>query len=115
MTVPLGVIGNTPDSGSGESWFDPRRGNVRRPPALRWRPSSLPLLVTWPARCARGRSQEGQSKSRALAQASARDLRSTQGAGEPSRAGLKRCEGAVIFTSPMYTLTADHILPCTIT
>src|SRR5690606_19480250 len=26
-TLPLGVIGNTPDSGSGESWFDPRRGN----------------------------------------------------------------------------------------
>jgi hypothetical protein len=25
--VPLGVTGNTPDSGSGESWFDPRRGN----------------------------------------------------------------------------------------
>jgi hypothetical protein len=26
-TMPLGVIGNTPDSGSGESWFEPRRGN----------------------------------------------------------------------------------------
>ena len=25
--LPLGVTGNTPDSGSGESWFDPRRGN----------------------------------------------------------------------------------------
>ena len=25
--MPLGVTGNTPDSGSGESWFDPRRGN----------------------------------------------------------------------------------------
>src|SRR2546426_7830684 len=29
-SLPLGVIGNTPDSGSGESWFDPRRGNSRR-------------------------------------------------------------------------------------
>ena len=26
--MPLGVTGNTPDSGSGESWFDPRRGNL---------------------------------------------------------------------------------------
>jgi hypothetical protein len=25
--LPLGVTGNTPDSGSGESWFEPRRGN----------------------------------------------------------------------------------------
>src|SRR5205823_5991241 len=42
VSVPLGVIGNTPDSGSGESWFsvifaarlrfavDPRRGNSKR-------------------------------------------------------------------------------------
>src|SRR2546422_7312205 len=29
-TMPLGVTGNTPDSGSGESWFDPRRGNSKR-------------------------------------------------------------------------------------
>src|SRR2546426_5302110 len=29
-SVPLGVTGNTPDSGSGESWFDPRRGNSQR-------------------------------------------------------------------------------------
>src|SRR5882762_8375938 len=29
-TVPLGVTGNTPDSGSGESWFEPRRGNSKR-------------------------------------------------------------------------------------
>ena len=28
--LPLGVTGNTPDSGSGESWFDPRRGNSQR-------------------------------------------------------------------------------------
>src|SRR5512141_2615462 len=28
--LPLGVTGNTPDSGSGESWFDPRRGNWKR-------------------------------------------------------------------------------------
>src|SRR5204862_5669304 len=27
--LPLGVTGNTPDSGSGESWFDPRRGNLQ--------------------------------------------------------------------------------------
>ena len=27
VPLPLGVTGNTPDSGSGESWFDPRRGN----------------------------------------------------------------------------------------
>jgi hypothetical protein len=30
--LPLGVTGNTPDSGSGESWFEPRRGNSRRRP-----------------------------------------------------------------------------------
>src|SRR5229473_3195294 len=30
LSVPLGVTGNTPDSGSGESWFEPRRGNSRR-------------------------------------------------------------------------------------
>ena len=29
-TLPLGVTGNTPDSGSGESWFEPRRGNEAR-------------------------------------------------------------------------------------
>jgi hypothetical protein len=28
--MPLGVTGNTPDSGSGESWFEPRRGNGSR-------------------------------------------------------------------------------------
>ena len=28
--LPLGVTGNTPDSGSGESWFEPRRGNFKR-------------------------------------------------------------------------------------
>ncbi len=28
--LPLGVTGNTPDSGSGESWFEPRRGNLKR-------------------------------------------------------------------------------------
>jgi hypothetical protein len=27
QVLPLGVTGNTPDSGSGESWFEPRRGN----------------------------------------------------------------------------------------
>ena len=27
--LPLGVTGNTPDSGSGESWFEPRRGNSK--------------------------------------------------------------------------------------
>src|SRR5687768_8658256 len=29
--LPLGVTGNTPDFGSGESWFEPRRGNSRDP------------------------------------------------------------------------------------
>jgi hypothetical protein len=28
-TMPLGVTGNTSDSGSEESWFEPRRGNYR--------------------------------------------------------------------------------------
>ena len=28
--VPLGVTGNTSDSGSEESWFEPRRGNSAR-------------------------------------------------------------------------------------
>src|SRR5690349_19105699 len=27
--LPLGVTGNTSDSGSEESWFEPRRGNFR--------------------------------------------------------------------------------------
>jgi hypothetical protein len=31
QSLPLGVTGNTPDSGSGESWFDPRRGNCEGP------------------------------------------------------------------------------------
>src|SRR2546429_3283620 len=30
QSLPLGVTGNTPDSGSGESWFEPRRGNSKR-------------------------------------------------------------------------------------
>ena len=28
--MPLGVTGNTSDSGSEESWFEPRRGNTKR-------------------------------------------------------------------------------------
>src|SRR5258707_12746821 len=36
ILVPLGVTGNTPDSGSGESWFDPRRGNSRRVNRFGW-------------------------------------------------------------------------------
>src|SRR5579862_6356961 len=40
--LPLGVTGNTPDSGSGESWFEPRRGNSKRDAALvRCRASSF--------------------------------------------------------------------------
>ena len=41
QTLPLGVIGNTPDSGSGESWFEPRRGNSLEgwPSGLRRRPA----------------------------------------------------------------------------
>jgi len=40
VSVPLGVIGNTPDSGSGESWFEPRRGNGEGwPSGLRRRPA----------------------------------------------------------------------------
>src|SRR5690606_23550524 len=39
--VPLGVIGYTPDSGSGESWCEPRRGNftsgVADPAPAPWR------------------------------------------------------------------------------
>ena len=35
VQLPLGVTGNTPDSGSGESWFDPRRGNSKSPNRLR--------------------------------------------------------------------------------
>ena len=27
--LPLGVTGNTSDSGSEESWFEPRRGNSK--------------------------------------------------------------------------------------
>ena len=30
--MPLGVTGNTSDSGSEESWFEPRRGNFKRRP-----------------------------------------------------------------------------------
>ena len=33
VSLPLGVTGNTPDSGSGESWFEPRRGNFKRQPS----------------------------------------------------------------------------------
>ena len=29
-SLPLGVTGNTSDSGSEESWFEPRRGNSKR-------------------------------------------------------------------------------------
>src|SRR2546425_1156734 len=39
-SLPLGVTGNTPDSGSGESWFDPRRGNSK---AARLRPAAVSL------------------------------------------------------------------------
>ncbi len=30
LTLPRGVTGNTSDSGSEESWFEPRRGNRKR-------------------------------------------------------------------------------------
>src|SRR5213592_1367981 len=50
-SLPLGVIGNTPDSGSGESWFDPRRGNSkaarRLPAAFFIAPPALPRLLSW--------------------------------------------------------------------
>src|SRR5436190_2099431 len=36
--LPVGVTGNTPDSGSGESWFDPRRGNLKGRRQKRRRP-----------------------------------------------------------------------------
>ena len=41
--LPLGVIGNTPDSGSGESWFEPRRGN---------RTAGFESLAFWIQECA---------------------------------------------------------------
>src|SRR5438445_12190934 len=41
VPLPLGVTGNTPDSGSGESWFEPRRGNSKRDATL----SRVALLV----------------------------------------------------------------------
>ena len=34
--MPLGVTGNTSDSGSEESWFEPRRGNLKRVKPLGW-------------------------------------------------------------------------------
>src|SRR5882672_1972301 len=40
-SLPLGVTGNTPDSGSGESWFEPRRGNSKRDATM----SRVALLV----------------------------------------------------------------------
>src|SRR5437667_7643826 len=45
QSLPLGVTGNTPDSGSGESWFDPRRGNSKRDATL----SRVALLVFRPS------------------------------------------------------------------
>src|SRR5690348_5719643 len=35
IVMPLGVTGNTPASGAGESWFDPRRGNCNARIGLR--------------------------------------------------------------------------------
>src|SRR5437660_2334946 len=46
--LPLGVTGNTPDSGSGESWFEPRRGNSKRDATM----SRVALLVL-PSDCHR--------------------------------------------------------------
>src|SRR5438046_723434 len=48
VPVPLGVTGNTPDSGSGESWFEPRRGNSKRDATM----SRVALLV-FPSDCHR--------------------------------------------------------------
>src|SRR3954454_5124039 len=53
-SLPLGVTGNTPDSGSGESWFEPRRGNGRCKCTGRflwgsaWRLQTLPLNADGP-------------------------------------------------------------------
>src|SRR5437868_10407097 len=45
QSLPLGVTGNTPDSGSGESWFEPRRGNFEGPPGDRRRPFFVRLAL----------------------------------------------------------------------
>src|SRR2546425_3529603 len=48
LTLPLGVTGNTPDSGSGESWFDPRRGNSKREATMsRVALRPLPTAFSW--------------------------------------------------------------------
>src|SRR5207244_1998742 len=46
--LPLGVTGNTPDSGSGESWFEPRRGNSKRDATM-----SRVALHVFPSDCHR--------------------------------------------------------------
>src|SRR5437773_2865717 len=46
--LPLGVTGNTHGSGSGESWFEPRRGNSKRDATM----SRVALLV-FPSDCHR--------------------------------------------------------------
>src|SRR5205085_9463325 len=52
--LPLGVTGNTPDSGSGESWFDPRRGNSKpqwklseRRPVVSGSPFGISVRDSW--------------------------------------------------------------------
>ena len=60
--LPLGVTGNTPDSGSGESWFEPRRGNLK---AARPRPAAFfvaPSALLAP-RCASATSPGGATRS----------------------------------------------------
>src|SRR5207302_9675526 len=57
-SLPLGVTGNTPDSGSGESWFEPRRGNFEGPPGDRRRPFFVAPRAL--CRLLRGRAQEGR-------------------------------------------------------
>src|ERR1043165_3556678 len=53
LKLPLGVTGNTPDSGSGESWFDPRRGNAK---GRESGPFALPLLGSFALLALRRRS-----------------------------------------------------------
>ena len=66
LGMPRGVTGNTSDSGSEESWFDPRRGNFSEgwPSGLRRRPAKAVtrkgLVGSNPTPSAAGRARPGE-------------------------------------------------------
>ena len=107
--LPLGVTGNTPDSGSGESWFDPRRGNLhgaarRKPAAFFVAPPASRGARTYGTPSSRCRSLQQSRLTCGFRAATARRVPQVSGYMQPSSQQHPRCRvmscGAVPWRGP---------------